>query len=78
MFLRCGRVGPKRYGGAGLVSAPPCSLALAVRQRQLAPYEMGPSSDTKKPNSIRNRIIEVIAFAHKRTRTQALNQSREA
>ena len=28
---------PKRYGGAGLVSAPPCSLALAVRQRQLAP-----------------------------------------
>jgi len=37
MFLRCGRVGPKRYGGAGLVSAPPCSLALAVRQRQLAP-----------------------------------------
>ena len=26
---------------------------------------MDPSSDTKKPNSIRNRIIEVIAFAHK-------------
>jgi len=49
----------------GITSHQGEQLPLSYNGTDTLPYEMDPSSDTKKPNSVRNRIIEVIAFAHK-------------